>query len=467
MPIFTRRAIQLMLDELAPWLTRAKARDLVHRLDHREPDQAIPFEYELALQWAVSQVADLEVEKPVGSREPDFFSTDLLASGPAHVEIAAVSDVALSGEVVMKRAANIITDFAKAHLKGSGRHLHFEFQVESGYRPPAPSAQGFFSLSARSRYFRRRRITNGFALTEGLRTQLAEWLRGSSPRTPVRLTNDQIDVVIEWRDREVHPHGNVFSRMPSEAHDLRENPVWKVLKSKEREQLRAVPAGVKRVIFLCDAGCTLLRDVNPISPHHTTVSGRDVIRAFLSESTIDGVCVFTPGRSNRNPFQTWNNPLIWRLHVFDLRDGVTEAEYAKVVAAKNLLPPPIIEGYQARSWHQQAMFDPQGGGQYLPPQWRRDATGVETVRISARGLQEYLAGRLTREEFIGLVEGELFEQSLRAGKTISAVSLETTGVGEDDDYLVFEFAADPNASKFRIPEAAVVASEDESSKKGK
>lgn len=452
MPIFTRRATQLMLDELAPWLTKAKAKDLVHRLDHVEPDQAIPTEYELALTWAISKVADLEMEKPVGSRAPDIFSADLLPSGPVHIEIAAVSDVALSGEVVMRRAANIIGSFANTVAKRAGRHLYFEFQEESGYRAPPLGRPLTFSLTPRSRYFRRRKITTKFALTDAMRNDLAAWIKSTSVRAPLRLTGPEIDVVIEWREREVHPHGNVFSRMPSEAHDLRDNPVWTVLKDKEREQLSGVPEGTRRMIFLCDAGCSLLRNIKPIGQHHTTVSGTQVIRAFLADSSVDGVCVFTPRHRSTNPFERFNNPIIWWVHVFDHREGIGEAEYTKIAAVKDLLPVAHLESYQARSWHQQAMFDPQGRGQHVPPQWWRSGTGVESVRISARGVQEFLAGRLTREQYERFVGAELFELCLKQGMTISGVTLEPRGIENDDDYLVFEFAPDPSAMPLRVPD---------------
>jgi hypothetical protein len=356
----------------------------------------------------------------------------------------------------MRRAANIITSFANTLAKRAGRHLHFEFQEESGYIPPPPSQHGLFSLTARSRYFRRRKITNKFVLTDAMKNGIAAWIKGPMPRMPMRLTDPEIDVFIEWREREVHPHGNVFSRMPSEAHDLRDNPVWRVLKDKEREQLSGVPEGTRRMIFLCDAGCSLLRHVKPITRHHTTVSGEQVIHAFLAESSIDGVCVFTPRRRSSNPFERFNNPIIWWVYAFDHRDGITEAEYAKILAVKDLLPVAHLESYQARSLHQQSMFDPQGRGHYVPPQWRRSGSGVERVRVSARAVLEFLAGRLTREQFQNFGEAGLFEKTLRQGLTISGVTLEATGIENDDDYLVFEFAPDPSAMPFREPEIQTV-----------
>ena len=37
MPIFGRRQLQRMLDELGPWLERGKAKDLLNRLENEKP----------------------------------------------------------------------------------------------------------------------------------------------------------------------------------------------------------------------------------------------------------------------------------------------------------------------------------------------------------------------------------------------------------------------------------------------
>lgn len=452
MPIFTRRAIQMMLDDLAPCMTKAKAKDLVHRLDHSDPDQAIPHEYELALTWATSKVAHVEIERPVGAKAPDIYSADFFPDGPAYIEVAAVSDVALSGETVMKRAANIITNFANTLSKRAGRHLLFEFQEESGYALASQPKPGTLSFNARSQYFRRRKITAKFMLTDVMKNDLSTWVKSPIPRTPLRLTDEEIDVFIVWCEREVHPHGNVFSRMPSEAHDLRDNPIWKVLKDKEREQLSGVPQGTSRWIFICDAGCSLLRHINPLMQHHETVSGSQVIRAFLAQSSIDGVCVFTPGHNNSsNIFQRSNGNIFWKFHIFDTAPPNIETKYDNLNKFIDIIPTPHYEGYQARSLHQQSAFAPQGRGQYLSTIWQ-SKLGLTSMKISARAFQEYLAGRLTHEDFKRFVDVEMFEGALKRGLTISNITLELRGIENDDDYVVLEFAPDPSAMPFKAPD---------------
>ena len=99
MPIFPRRQLQLMLDELGPWLTRAKATDLVKRIDNVDPDQSIPGEYELAVGWALSKLSDLEIGPPLSQRDPDFLAADLFPGQPSVIEVTALSDDALSAAI--------------------------------------------------------------------------------------------------------------------------------------------------------------------------------------------------------------------------------------------------------------------------------------------------------------------------------------------------------------------------------
>lgn len=51
MPIFTRRRLQAMLNDLAPCLDEAKGKDLLRRLENKRVEQALPAEMELALLW--------------------------------------------------------------------------------------------------------------------------------------------------------------------------------------------------------------------------------------------------------------------------------------------------------------------------------------------------------------------------------------------------------------------------------
>jgi hypothetical protein len=369
--------------------------------------------------------------------------------------VAAVSDDAFSGESLMRRAANIINSVCNRIINGADGHLYYEFQEERGYLPADRYSNGF------TRFFRRRRISRKFVMDESLEIQLKRWLGSGRPKSPLRWASKHIDVVITWKDH-VHPMGNTFSSMPSVVHHVRDNPLYEVLKAKAR-QIKGAPAGTRRVIFLGDAGCHLLRDLRSISSSLHSVTGHDIIQTFLAENPIDLVVVFSPTRSNEYAWPHFNNPMLWRIQIFDRRTEAAQEEFDRLLGLRDLLPTPFLYGYQARSWHQQGLFDPQGRGQYLPPSW---TTGRDhmTVRISARCLQEYIAGKISREQFErwGTGEHNLFGNNLTRGRTISNVHFVPKGNDEDDDYIVFEFAEDPAATSLKAHSSA----EDKSSRQG-
>jgi hypothetical protein len=279
MPIFARRGLQKMLNDLAPRLTAANASDILARLEHSNTQSALAAEFELALLWAIGRVADLRIapEFPDSTKRPNALSSDLFVSGPAVIEIIALSDDTFSGQADMDRAANIMAQFSERTRKGASEHLYFEFQAES--------------LPSDASNRRIRRITRDFALTPALESELRAWLASPDWPTPkaIRLIDEQVDVVIRWK-MFVHPLFRARSSMPAVAYDLEDNHIFKALRRKEK-QLSNVPPGILKCIFLGDAGCRNLRHLRPMGVAET--GGEQIIRHFLSSSTIDLVCVLT------------------------------------------------------------------------------------------------------------------------------------------------------------------------------
>jgi hypothetical protein len=76
-----------------------------------------------------------------------------------------------------------------------------------------------------------------------------------------------------------------------------------------------------------------------------------------------------------------------------------------------------------------------------------------TVKISARAVQELMAGRLTAAQFEDWAAGRPnpFEQNLARGWTIASVSFESKNLDADDDYLMFTFKDDPAVAALRFP----------------
>lgn len=100
MPLFTRRRLQLMLDELYPVLGDAKARDLLNRLEDKRVEQALPAEMELGLLWAIGQMGELEIEPEWwgGGSRPDAYTEQLVPEKPCAIAIAATSDNAIQAK---------------------------------------------------------------------------------------------------------------------------------------------------------------------------------------------------------------------------------------------------------------------------------------------------------------------------------------------------------------------------------
>lgn len=436
-----------MLDELGPWLTKAKVHDLLGRLDRDDPDQAIPAEYELALSWALSRLTEVEVEPKIGGKTPDILAPTLFPDQPAVIEVTAMSDDALSGESIMRRTANITNAFANTVRKGASKNLHYEFLESSGYEP-VPYVGGW----TRSRYFRRRLASRSFELTATMKDHVRSWLQTWPNHTPLRIRDDKTDVIVTWREF-VHPESNCFSSMPSEVHDVVENPIYARLKEKERDQLRVVPAGTLRCIFLCDAGCRLLREPNGRDPTNRVVSGAQIVTEFLMNSSVDIVCILSPRRRLENSsYRFDHNPRLWHLFVFD-KWKRPKGFHDKLHEVIGKLPQPYLHGYQARSWLRQGMLRPQGRGQYLGMTVTSHRGSRMTAKISSRALLELMAGRLDADKFETFVMGDrnLFDHWLNLGYSISNVRFESSEADNDDDYVVFELDSDPNASALRAP----------------
>jgi hypothetical protein len=130
-----------------------------------------------------------------------------------------------------------------------------------------------------------------------------------------------------------------------------------------------------------------------------------------------------------------------------------DVEYERLSRIALGLPRPQLEGYQARSWHRQRLFDPQGKGIYLGTNITTKGGFNVSISISSRMVLELLAGRITQEQFQNDVfrGNNCFEQQLKAGCTIQAARLEKGGLDEDDDKLVFELEPDWGARSLCNP----------------
>lgn len=432
MAIFSRRRLQNMLDVVGAQSTAEQANDILNRLENRSEKSSLAAEIELGLLFTLSQVAHVQLhpELETTKRRPEAYSQNLFSSGPAFIEVTALSDDTFSDKDKMERAANIITQFSERTRSNARQHLHFSFREKSGYES--------------GKFRRYRLISSNFQLTPKIEVELNDWLRRNDWPTPraIRLTDDNIDVVIEWR-KSVHPEGRTYSSMPALAYDLEDNPVYKALQ-KKRSQLAGAPDTALKCIFLGDAGCTVLRDLRPMYSGPGAVSGEQIIRHFLLKTKVDVVAVFSAQRASNYDLRS---PRIWKVTIFEGRQTWPVDEHAKLQQLARSLPSPMYEAYQARSLHRQGSFAPQARGQYLGTYMTSSNMTHTSIKFSARLFQELIAGRITTETFNHFSKvSDLFDGQLTHGNVIKSARIEPAGIDEDDDYLVVEFEPDPSAS---------------------
>lgn len=441
MPIFGRRQLQRMLDELGPWLDRLKAKDLLNRLENEKPNQALPAEYELSISWAVSKIAMLEIDRPSGTRTPDIYSPDLLPSGPIIADVAALDDFAPSGADSMRRACNIINAQADRFLADSSSHLHYTFDETMGYER---------ARNGRSAFFRRRLVRRNFELDEELRDKLKTWLANRPQGQPLALKNAAISVMVEWRGY-VHPLSNYFCTMPSLTYNLKENSLYKCLRSKSK-QMREAEKDVRRIVFLGDAGCGLLRDLSTHRSAHDHFSGGQVILKFLDDYPAINVVMVISANQERRISGGWNERY-WQRNIFTRPGALKKEDEVRLNQLVETMLPPQMSGYTAYTWHEQGMCSPEAYGKYVPTQM---ISGGERLmlKISARAVQELIAGKLSHEKFQQwtMNKDNPVRRALDAGMTITSARFEPKGDDEDDDYLVLEFRDDPSAKALRMPE---------------
>ena len=313
MPVFARRRLQRMVDELWPFLEESKLNDLLNRLNSQQAREMLAAEAELSMLWALSKVAHLTVEPELpNGRKPDAFSKNLFASAPAVIEITAVSDDHDSGRNAMERTANLISNYVNTVSKKAADHLSFEFNER-------------YDKNQRERC-----VDPSFQLSLSIKESLKQWIK-SDPRvraSKIRIAEGKTDVVITWSAHAATGMGiSVFSRMPAVASSLRKNTIWNILEKKSG-QINAAQSGILRCVFLVDAGHSLLG--SGLSSYGREYNGEQIIRGALKKLPIDIVCVFSPQWKPGGIFEPVRGKRWWQVTLIDRSINRENDEYLRL-----------------------------------------------------------------------------------------------------------------------------------------
>lgn len=437
--IFTRRAMQEMLDGVTPWMPKKPLAELLGRLNTPRTNR-LPQMWELAWLYALGCVVPVEHERPLPHGKPDLWFSVLDGDRRVHVvaDITTVSDSALDSANPFERLSEAVHEQArKAGLQAGGFHLSVS-HLEAG-------ASGTAKVQLL--------ISTGPAFEQLVKRHLKPFARRvtAAPTVPQVLEVDEAGAkfVVEYKGPSQYSGGS--HRSYDGALSRENNVLFNRLNDKTR-QLRGAPEGAIRMLVVCDGDCALLRRDRPLEGFNA----QQVAEHFLRGSqTIDLVLLVTVVEESVSAFAR-------RDHRY-LRCGLVAAPSCRpahltadvVDAVRHVFEEAVKKLPEPRMMPDNALI------RNLNLEWSASMEGGyeergDRIKVSARAVLELLAGAMTYERFAeihGWSEGrfDIFKSRLAAGQLFRSAKIDRLGIGQDDDWLEFEFGQpDPAISAFRL-----------------
>ena len=439
--IFTRRAMQKMLDEIAPWMPKRPLVDLVARLNAKRTNR-LPQAWELAWLYALGAVLPVEHERQLPNGRPDLWFT--ISDGSRQISVVAdvttLSDSALDSANPFEILSDAVRQQArKAGMQGGGFHVSVS-HVEAG-------ASGVKKVQLL--------IPTGPAFEQLVKRSIKPFVHrvAADRSTPRRLDVDEpgAKFTVEYKGPSQYSGGS------HRAYDFvlsRESNILVNRLNDKTSQLRGAPEGAIRMLVVCDGDCALLSREHPMEGF----SAQQIAEHFLRGSrTLDLVLLVTVTEEGASTFARRDERRLRCTLVAaqscrpaHLTANVVESLKRVLEEAVNRLPKPVMLPNNAlrRNLTTDWSASMQGGYEQ----------GGEQITISARAVLELLAGAMTYERFAevhGWSDGEfhMFRSRLASGQLFQSARIENLGEREDDDWLVFEFGPpDPAISEFRSPQ---------------
>lgn len=446
MALFSRRTIQAMVNEISDSVGRSQLKNLVNRLNLPK-SQAMDAEYELAVLLSLSKLGNICHEPDLGgnSRADVLFRATDGESGEFVADITCISQQGLSDRLprdFLEAEFGRLIEFYGIRFRG------FHFQI-------AHMEHGTFYDDNRKMTLK---IPGYKEITRVLEAEIPAIaqtiLQSQNERQKFAICKAGLEVEITYE-----PNGLFVGsghRVVDVPLSLEHNPVFQRLEEKSEQLEKTGYSGI-RGVFLCDSGARIVQG----NYHPEPYSLEKILDAFFKKHReISFVCTlysaqYQKQRRDRSERQSsyritgkfWSNPTAAHPISDNLKDLIQNLPLN--------LPDAETDGRSAQSWI----------AAHPEPCGRSFIGGLKmsghSVKLSARALQELLAGHLDQEEFMkahGFVPNEFeqvannpFERELAKGRLITHV--EISAVPEaDDDWVIFHFGEpDPAISRIRLP----------------
>lgn len=441
MAMFARRSLQRLLDDLKEKLSPEARAKLAHGLNQNEVP-ALGYEWELALLFALGQSGTITYESDThgGPSRPDIAFAE--AGGPIRfvADVTTVSDAGLEEEnPVMRFSQSLHKLKRKYHLPGS-----LDYRVPGVTDGPSPHKQKT-----------RLKLPRLSDLDAFLAEHVGPWFRQlaeeKQARATIQVNERGVAFSLAYDESERYSGGGYPAYTAAQSRT--QNPVFAALKAKAA-QLKKSGATDPCGIFLCDGGCALLskpgRQMQQVGLDET------IAEFFRQHSSVAFVVVLVFPPTRMEAFTGVFKELKITGRLYSNPRGANTLPEQALIALINRglaqLPQPVATPRDALHWISRARGHE--GQTHANIQY---SGGLMTgsVKLSARQIQEVLAGRKTAQELFeqfdhaGRPFQNPFETALRQGLTMEAVSLTKQADADDDLFEVRFGLADPAISKLK------------------
>lgn len=427
--LFSRRAIQRMLNENAAWMPPKPLRDLRRALNNPKEPSPLSREWELAVLNALSKIVSIVHEPDLGKR-PDIVYQ--LGGETVIADVVAVSD-------------------RTRHRRSPVEELNDQFAIRLAPLIQA-GIRGGFCLSVGPRSFRMQHLEaeanelhlpsvdrfDELIFNHNFETFLFQLRAAPCELHRYRVHNSECNLSFTFS-----PNSDGWTLDKSrytQSTILQHNPIWNALEDK-RADLELLDLRAHRGIILCDADCDTLKD-EAAWDHY---GAHDIISMFLrGPNRIEFVLMLVPLHNpSRRDVRPDSHAIASHLIT---RTKDVPGWLAPIMNLASHLP-------QVRRTSLNARYEAEwrrDGGNWPDASTFRGACSVseQKIKMSARDLLQLLAGVLRQDAFEKLpfmTHSNPFLQKLAQGQLITAASIEMGDDDADDNWIVFDFG-NPDAA---------------------